>query len=225
MPSAGNILAALLIALTLAACSAALPPPKTLSSGEQCLADLEAEGVRYQPAAVPVSTGPCAVVNPVKVASAGVPWNQPAVMTCALANRVDRFYTEAVEPLAQRHLGTAIARMDNFGAYSCRREIGQAGRWSEHAAGRAIDVSGFITADGGRISVEQDWNRPGPKRDFLHAVASRACDYFSVVLSPDSDRYHYNHLHFDIGTWRLCQTHAKTPAPTASGTIDSGRSP
>ncbi|HYC13481.1 MAG TPA: extensin family protein, partial [Stellaceae bacterium] len=55
--------------------------------------------------------------------------------------------------------------------------------------------------------------------------ASRACDYFSVVLSPDSDRYHYNHLHFDIGPWRLCQTHAKTPTPTASGKIDSGRSP
>ncbi|HVM78967.1 MAG TPA: extensin family protein [Stellaceae bacterium] len=228
LPSGGSVLAALVLALGLAACAAAPPPapPRALSPGEQCLADLGAHGVRYELAAVPTSTGPCAVVNPVKVASAGVAWNQPAVMSCALADRVDRFFTEAVEPLARRHLGTGIARMDNFGAYSCRREVGQAGRWSEHAAGRAIDVSGFVTADGSRVTVEQDWNRPGPKREFLHAVASRACDYFNVVLSPDSDRYHYNHLHLDIGPWRLCQTRAKTPAArSVSSTIDSGASP
>lgn len=223
LPSAGSVLAVFMLVLALAACSAS--PPRTLSSGEQCLADLHAEGVRYVVASVPASTGPCAVVDPVRVESAGVPWNQPAIMTCALADRVDRFFTEAVEPLAERHLGTTIARMDNFGAYSCRREIGQAGRWSEHAAGRAIDVSGFVTADGRRIKIEQEWNRPGPTRDFLRAIASRACDYFNVVLTPDSDRYHYNHLHFDIGPWRLCQTRARTSVPTASGKIDSGGSP
>jgi len=213
LPSAGTALTALLLALVLAACSAApQAPPRRLSPGEQCLADLGAHGVRYELAAVPASSGPCVVVNPVKVASAAIPWNQPAVMSCALADRVDRFLEEAVEPLARRHLGTAVTRMDNFGAYSCRREVGQAGRWSEHAAGRAIDVSGFLTADGGRVSIEHDWSRPGPKREFLHAVASRACDYFNVVLSPDSDRYHYNHLHLDIGPWRLCQTRAQTPA-------------
>jgi len=225
------------LALALAACSPAPPPapPRPLSSGEQCLADLSAHGVGYELALVPASTGPCEVANPVKVARAAVPWNQPAVMSCALAERVDRFLTEAVAPLARSHLGTAITRMDNFGAYSCRREVGQAGRWSEHAAGRAIDVSGFLTADGGRVSVEQDWNRPGPKGDFLRAVASRACDYFSVVLSPESDRYHYNHLHLDIGRWRLCQTRALTPASppaapaaraaAATGSAGSGRSP
>ena len=197
--------------------------------------DRESMWVDNEPTMVPASTGPCEVANPVKVAQGAVPWNQPAVMSCTLAERVDRFLTEVVEPLARSHLGTAIARMDNFGAYSCRREVGQAGRWSEHAAGRAIDVSGFLTADGGRVSVEQDWNRPGPKRDFLRAVASRACDYFSVVLSPESDRYHYNHLHLDIGRWRLCQTRALTPASppgapaaraaAATGSAGSGRSP
>jgi len=127
LPSARGVPTALVLALTLAAC-AAPPPPRTLSPGEQCLADLGAHGVRYELAAVPASSGPCAVVNPVKVESAGVPWNQPAVMSCALADRVDRFFTEAVEPLARRHLGAAIARMDNFGAYSCRREVGQRDR-------------------------------------------------------------------------------------------------
>ncbi len=183
---------------------ATLAPPLALS-GEQCLADLDALGVGYRLAAIPVSTGPCAVENPVQVTSAAIPWNQPAVMTCGLADRVDRFVAEAAEPLARRYLATDIVRLDNFGAYSCRPVAGMAGRWSEHAAGRAIDVSGFLLKDGERVTVEHDWRAGGPKSEFLHALAKRACDYFNLVLTPDSDKDHYNHLHLDIGRWRLCQ--------------------
>jgi hypothetical protein len=185
--------------------SPATPAPSATLPGEQCLAELDARGVSYRPAAVPVSTGPCAVENPVRVTSAAVPWNQPAVMTCALADRVDRFLVEAVEPLARRYLATDVARMDHFGAYSCRPVEGMAGRWSEHASGRAIDVSGFLLKDGERVSIEHDWRVDGPKGEFLHALAKRACDYFNLVLTPDSDKLHYNHFHLDIGRWRLCQ--------------------
>ncbi len=179
--------------------------PAAALTGEQCLDDLSALGVSYRPAAVPVSMGPCAVENPVRVSAADVVWNQPAVMTCGLADRVDRFLAEAAEPLALRYLATDIVRLDHFGAYSCRPVAGMAGRWSEHAAGRAIDVSGFLLKNGERVSVEHDWRAVGPKGEFLHALARRACDYFNVVLTPDSDKDHYNHLHLDIGRWRLCQ--------------------
>jgi hypothetical protein len=203
----GTAIAAL--AGLLVACSAtppAGPPaPQPNLAGEQCLRDLSVRGVAYRVAAVSASSGPCEVDNPVQVTKAEVPWNQPAVMSCALADRLDRFLNEAVVPLARRYLSSEVTRLDNFGAYSCRPVAGQAGRWSEHAAGRAIDVAGFLTEDSGRVSVERDWNRPGPKRDFLRAVAKRACDYFNVVLTPESDKYHYNHLHFDIGRYRLCQ--------------------
>ena len=80
-----------------------------------------------------------------------------------------------------------------------------AGRWSEHAAGRAIDVSGFVMKDGERITVEHDWRAGGPRAEFLHALAHRACDYFNLVLTPDNDKDHHNHLHLDIGRWRLCE--------------------
>jgi hypothetical protein len=197
------------LASLLAACSAtppaAPPAPPPIFAGEQCLKDLSARGVTYRVAAIRASTGPCEVDNPVQVTKAEVAWNQPAVMTCALADRLDRFLNEAVAPLARRYLSTEVTRLDHFGAYSCRPVAGQAGRWSEHAAGRAIDVAGFLTESEGRVSVERDWNRPGPKRDFLRAVAKRACDYFSVVLTPESDKFHYNHLHFDIGRYHLCQ--------------------
>ncbi len=186
------------------------PPPQTPASaplllGEQCLDDLSARGVSYRAAAVPVTAGACSVENPVQVTGAAVPWNQPAVMSCGLADRMDRFLVEAAEPLARRYFATEIIRLDHFGAYSCRPVAGMAGRWSEHAAGRAIDVSGFLLKDGERVSVEHDWTAPGPKSDFLHALAKRACDYFNLVLTPESDKLHYNHLHLDIGGWRLCQ--------------------
>jgi hypothetical protein len=200
------------LAPLIAGCASPRPAPSLATAapgptllGEQCLADLDARGVGYRLAAVPVSTGPCSVENPVQVASAEVPWNQPAIMTCALADRVDRFLAEAAEPLARRYLATEIVRVDNFGAYSCRPVAGMAGRWSEHAAGRAIDVSGFLMKNGERITVEQDWRASGPRGEFLHALAKRACDYFNLVLTPDSDKDHYNHLHLDIGRWRLCQ--------------------
>jgi hypothetical protein len=173
--------------------------------GTQCLDDLNARGVAYRVAAISASAGACAVENPVQVTSAAVAWNQPAVMSCGLADRLERFLVEAAEPLAKRYLSSEIVRLDHFGAYSCRPVAGMAGRWSEHAAGRAIDVSGFLLRGGDKVSVERDWSAPGPKRDFLRAVAKRACDYFSVVLTPESDKYHYNHLHFDIGHYRLCQ--------------------
>ena len=179
--------------------------PSAPLTAEQCLADLDARGVKYRFAAVPVSSGACSVENPVRVTGAGVDWNQPAVMTCALAQQIDRFLTETAEPLARRYLGTGIARVDHFGAYSCRPVEGMAGRWSEHASGRAIDIAGFLMKDGERVTVEHDWRAGGPRSEFLHAIAKRACDYFNVVLTPDSDKLHHNHFHLDIGRWRLCQ--------------------
>jgi hypothetical protein len=201
------------LAPLLAGCASPRPAPSSTPPvqfptllGEQCLADLDARGVGYRLAAVPASAGPCSVDNPVRVTRAEVPWNQPAVMTCALADRVDRFVAEAAEPLARRYLSTEIVRLDHFGAYSCRAVEGMAGRWSEHASGRAIDVSGFLMKDGERVSIEHDWHDDGPKGEFLHALAKRACDYFNVVLTPDSDKLHYNHFHLDIGRWRMCQS-------------------
>ena len=194
------------LGLLLSACATAPPPPPALPgmSAAQCFRALDEHGVTYQVAALPASTGSCAVDAPVRVASAAVPWNQSAIMSCALAADTERFLREAAQPLAERYLGTRITRLDHFGAYSCRGSIGPAGHWSEHAAGRAIDVAGFLLADGGRITVEQDWNGTGPKRAFLRVLAERACTYFNVVLTPDTDRYHYNHLHLDIGPYRLC---------------------
>lgn len=125
-------------------------------------------------------------------------------MSCALAERLDDFEREAVGPLALRYFGRPVTRIDHFGAFACRRESTGRNRLSQHALGNAIDIGGFELADGTTVTVAADWRAPGPRRAFLRELARRACSYFSVVLTPSSNAAHRDHLHLDIGPYRLC---------------------
>jgi hypothetical protein len=190
----------------LAACGTARTTrqPAVLSqTGAQCLAALDRLGVQYQVAAATASLGSaCYVETPVRVAAATVPWSQPAVTSCEFVLAFDKFEREAVRPLALRYFGADIRTVIHRGAYSCRTT--RSGRESEHAHGAALDLAGFELADGRRILVKDAWRQRGPSRDFLYAVAQRACGYFNEVLDPDSDSDHVDHIHLDLGPYRLC---------------------
>ena len=188
------------VMLLLAGCAGALAPSRSV-----CLATLDRHQIAYTPVTVtdPYSRA-CAIDNAVRVSRIEAPLNHPTVMSCAMASRIDQFEREVVQPLAARELGRRVAMIEHFGAYACRPNSSNRGRFSEHAFGRAIDISGFRLSDGSVASVEHDWWRPGPRRNFLRAVAHNACHYFSVVLTPSSNRDHYNHFHFDIGPGRSC---------------------
>ena len=75
---------------------------------------------------------------------------------------------------------------------------------SEHARGLAIDVAGFTLSNGEFVSVEHDWHAGGKKEKFLHEFAQAACDRFGVVLTPDANAAHYNHIHIDASRYHLC---------------------
>ena len=199
-PGAG---AAWLLLALLAACGRSAPPPAA-EEARQCLASLDRAGVRYALEAAPAGLGSCAVATAVRVSAASLDWNQPGIVSCRFALELDAFARETIEPAASAHFGERVVVLRHFGTYSCRRESGGGHRWSQHASGNAIDIAGFALADGTVISVERDWRPAGPKRDFLRDVAHRACARFSVVLTPDSDAEHYNHIHLDAGPYRLC---------------------
>jgi hypothetical protein len=196
-----RLLAAALVLLLPAACGRRAPPPAQ-ADALQCLAALDRAGVQYQLAPAAASAGGCAVLNPVSVAAAAIPWNQPAVTSCALALALARFERETVEPAALLHPGQRVRVLRHRGAYACRGTAG--GRTSQHAAGNAIDIAGFELEDGTLVLVERDWRRRDRRGDFLRDVARRACREFSMVLTPDSDPDHRDHLHLDIGPWRQC---------------------
>jgi hypothetical protein len=201
----GRRAACLALMLALAACSAR-PTRLILPSDRdhaRCLAELDRLGVRYQveaqPAKIPAA---CRVENPVEVTAATIPWSRPAVASCAFVVEFDRFEREALRPLAMRYFGRDVKTIVHFGAYSCRTT--RTGRESEHARGLAMDVAGFELADGHEVLVKDDWSKRDARGRFLHAVAAEACRYFNEVLTPDSDRDHYNHIHLDLGPYKLC---------------------
>jgi hypothetical protein len=194
---------ALGVAFLLAACAARLPPPAGPDAA-QCLARLEVAGVRYERVDIAAESAACAVETPVRVTLAAVAWNQPAVVSCAFATRLEEFTRTVIEPAARARFGEGVRRIRHLGAYSCRRENGGSGRWSQHAHGSAIDIAGVELESGALVLVASDWRGRGAKSAFLRDIGRAACERFSAVLTPDSDREHRDHIHLDAGPYRIC---------------------
>jgi hypothetical protein len=181
-----------------------LPPAPRYAEGPACYAALAGAGVGWTRAASPGTRAACAIADPVRVEATGaVAWPRPPVIDCRLAAALGRFAREAIQPAARRELGQEVVRLHHLGAWDCRRRTGSLFRMSEHARGNAIDLAGFELADGSIVRVEEDWDE-GRRGRFLRAVATRACVYFSVVLTPETDRHHQDHFHLDTGPHRAC---------------------
>ncbi|WP_235063005.1 extensin family protein, partial [Paramagnetospirillum caucaseum] len=221
------VFAVLTLAL-LGACAAPPPrivaPPPILDPDSACLRDLRDQRVTFEPQAAFGNPGSCSIANPVKVtADSQTAWNRPGVMSCSMARTVERFETQVVQAAAGRIFGQKVARLHHMGTYDCRNRRtettvassgegrSRGGRLSEHGKGQAIDIGGFELADGTMISVKKDWRGAGKKSEFLQAVARASCEHFNVVLTPNHNKLHADHLHLDI-----------RPAPALRNVKDRG---
>lgn len=129
----------------------------------------------------------------------------PLETRCDLALRLYLFERHVAQPASQRFFGAAIERIDHFGSYSCRDIRGRAGTRSEHATANAVDLAGFRLAGGREITLKSDWRIAGPTGQFLRELRNGACDWFNLVLSPDYNAAHEDHLHFDMGWYSSCR--------------------
>lgn len=119
-------------------------------------------------------------------------------MTCPVAAGLVLWIEKDVQPLAQDILGSRVARIEQLGTYSCRRMYGDDDApWSDHSTGNAIDIAGFILADGRRVSLLRDWGGEDAEARFLSATRDAACASFETVLSPDYNAAHADHFHLD----------------------------
>ncbi|RYF38273.1 MAG: extensin family protein, partial [Comamonadaceae bacterium] len=151
----------------------------------QCLAVLETAAMGWQ--TVPDrSTGEdCGLRNAVRIERTRWAVGPAFTLACPAAVSLALWERHVVAPAAQNHLGSAPARLEHFGSYACRNVNHAAqGRRSEHATANALDIAGFVLADGRRIGVLRDWSRPGPEADFLRKVHAGACRFFDGVLGP-----------------------------------------
>lgn len=129
----------------------------------------------------------------------------PYAMRCPLAAGAHIWLT-SIDYRAREILGTSLARIHHAGTFSCRRMYNRStGPMSEHAYANAWDVTGFELADGRVVSVQKHWDVQGPLRTFLRAARDDACNIFRVVLGPDYNEAHQDHLHVDMGGGLRCQ--------------------
>lgn len=205
---AGAALVSLLLLLLLAGCGGGTKATRTAAGfydlpPAQCLARLDGQGVRWS-AWPQQGSGACRVAAPIRLDRLGTELRPELKTSCEMA-RAWLDFVPTLQRIATRELGAPIARVDHLGSYGCRRMTGNRSRMSLHSSGRALDVAGFRTADGQVVVVDRDWRDRGRKGRFLRAVAQAACGHFAVVLTPESDDLHLDHIHVDIGPWRLCE--------------------
>lgn len=193
-----------LVLATLAACAPRevqpLPPP----AGGACLDELSARGVAFDVVSEQAALGACNLTDAVRVKGLEARFDKPATMRCELALRLDEFEVNVVQAAAEQHFHRRVVEIYHYGAYACRNIAGTH-RLSAHARGEAIDIAGFELDGGLKIMIKEHWRGAGERSRFLHDVARGACRMFNVVLTPDADRDHLDHIHLDLGPYKLCR--------------------
>jgi hypothetical protein len=144
----------------------------------------------------------CGIAQPVSITRVnGLALTQASTVDCDTARAFERWLREAAVPAMQRH-GGGIARVQVAAHYACRSRNNRPGaRISEHGRGRAIDVSGFILANGERVNVLRNF-RSGTYARALQQMHRSACGIFRTTLGPGSDRFHEDHFHYDLARHR-----------------------
>jgi hypothetical protein len=149
-----------------------------------------------QPRALP-SLGP--MRGPQSAAITPATLTPAATLACPLVSSLDRWVSESVQPAALRWFGAPVTEIKQISAYSCRSMVGAGtSHISEHAFGNALDIAGFVLADGRKIIVRDGWHGSPEEQGFLRDVHMAACDYFSTVLAPGYNAAHYDHIHVDL---------------------------
>ncbi|MCD2324556.1 extensin family protein [Sphingomonas sp. IC-56] len=187
-------------------------PPITLNrptprETQQCFTDLSREAVRFSPLPDRDFGGGCQVLGAVQLLDVGVPITNIKSMRCPLARSFIGWIRFAVAPAAKQILGSELVRVESMGTYVCRAIVGSSAsnRLSEHGLGNAVDIGGFVLADGRKVRVLGGWKSDDEQvREFFEVIHRSACKRFKTVLSPDYNAAHRDHLHLDMGRGPFC---------------------
>ena len=171
---------------------------------EQCLAVLATARIEHEPIPDEQTGEACGYSNAVKVARTSAAVDEPFALTCRAAVSLALWEHHVLQPTAVEHFGAPVAKLEHFGSYACRNVYGRPNATrSRHATAEALDVAGFVLANGERIRIVNDWD--GAHGAFLRKVRDGACGFFDGVLSPDYNAAHRDHFHFDRGSYRVCR--------------------
>jgi hypothetical protein len=157
----------------------------------------------------------CGTVRPFEMTAADqgrVALKPAALLRCPMIPQVERWVHETVAPAARYYFGVPLTEIKVAGSYSCRPMNNVLGaRLSEHGYANALDISGFVLADGRTITVKKGWQGGEREQAFLRDVHQGGCREFMTVLGPNYDRNHHDHIHLDLarhggdGLKRICK--------------------
>ncbi len=185
-------------------------------SSAACMAELEHRKIPHLKAVqVPGVDAPVRLAGPLH----GVTFEQEhrstddalnadgGIMDCRLVLALD----DASELLASR----GIVSVGFISAYR-RDTTGKVAAGQRHPAGLAIDIATFRHGDGTAWDVQRDFHgrvgaktcgrgarEPGPRDARALGLRRLVCDagasrVFNLVLTPNYDKDHYNHVHFEV---------------------------
>jgi hypothetical protein len=182
---------------------------------EACLAAGLVQPSAYASRTSPINgPGTCGIAKPFKVAALGrgeVNLDRTATLACPIIASTDTWLSEIVQPAAMLYFGSRVVEMRS-GSYNCRTRNSQRGaKLSEHSFGNAIDIMSFQLSDGRDVTVLKGWKGDSAEQGFLREVFVGACRYYTTVLGPGADAFHYDHFHLDLarhdpaGNRRVCR--------------------
>ena len=155
--------------------------------GADCIAELEDLSVDFKTLG-DQGTKECPVLNAVKLFNLGqTNISTPIVLSCPAATRL-ALWARNIRAQSITHIG----------ALNCRKMRGSR-IMSEHSFGLAIDITAI---DDARVS--KHWTDVGARGKKLRFAAQIACRHFSNVLTPNTNKLHKGHFHFDYGLGHNC---------------------
>lgn len=137
----------------------------------------------------------CGIPEAVRVTEVdGITLRPAATLNCGAASALEKWIRTSVQPT----FGAGqVVQLGVAASYSCRgRNNVKGARISEHGRGNAIDIAGFVLADGSSLTVQNNYSKS------LRKVHKGACGIFGTTLGPGSDGYHENHIHLDVARYR-----------------------
>jgi hypothetical protein len=176
-------------------------PIATRAEDRQCLGTLGATGAQFTPLPDRYLSEGCSNLGTVQLhaisgESTALGVSNIGPVTCPVSAAFAAWARFGVDRAARAILGSPLVSIQTMGSYSCRNVAGSS-RKSGHASAAAIDIAGFVLADGRRVTVAGNWNGSRDEREFLRAVQASACRRFATVLGPGYNAAHHDHLHLE----------------------------
>jgi hypothetical protein len=175
-------------------------PYMLYGNNESCISDLTTETIKFSPVAE-THDGSCTVKSGVRITSIGRTKILPsAILTCSMAKSLLE-WEEYVQAIAKDVLASNVAEIRHIGTYNCRALHAMPMILSEHAYANAIDIIALKLENGKEFTIKANWNNNTESALFLTKIAVKACNSFSLALTPNSNRAHADHFHFDNGIY------------------------